>query len=140
MKTFLEKQEKGEGFQRLPPYAHARQLPQTVSWGPSIRTLPEAADGLERNPPFGGQRANIVTMLHVEKTSAWRRPPLPDQQPDGGETGRGVSGKFLTACSPEKWGTSCPRGTEEAGATSRVFQSLGWLVQLRHSQFQKVSI
>lgn len=54
MKTFLEKQEKREGFQRLPRYAHPRQLPQTVSWGPSIRTLPKAADGLERNPPFGG--------------------------------------------------------------------------------------
>lgn len=54
--------------------------------------------------------------------------------------GDGISGKFLTACAPEEWGTSCPHETEKAGETSEVFQSMGRLVQLRDSRSQKVSI
>ena len=131
----LEKQEKGEEFQH-PPATHPRQLPQTVSWGPRIRTLPEAASGTWKKPSVLGAMSQPCCYAPCGENICEEAPASPAAR----RWGDGISGKFLTACAPEESGTSCPRETEKAGETSEVFRSMGRLVQLRDSRSQKVSI
>lgn len=68
VRSFLETREKLDIFQCLLPDTHPRQLPQTVSWGLRIRTMPEAADGLEKKTL--DSRGDLPTLL---LGSMWRK-------------------------------------------------------------------